>query len=205
MLNTKRRSFRDEVTQLKRDRIIETAADLFHRQGYANTTLDAVAEQMGFSKAFIYSNFGSKNDLLVEICIQGVARVHDAVEGVIKMRLDTRTTLALIVERYVSSVLQHQKLIAVHTREDKNLSETDAVRANDARRAFFHMLSDFIAKGRDEGVFETDDPLLSALTLGGSVTWMAFWYRDGGRLSQQDIAAQLTRSTMLMLGAVEKD
>ena len=198
-------NFRDEVAQLKRDRIVDTAAELFHKQGYANTTLDAVAERMGFSKAFIYSNFSSKPELLVEICIRGIAHVHEAVEGALNLRLDTRTTLALVVERYVSSVLKYQKYIAVHTREEKSLPPDEAIRANEKRREFFSMIADFIERGRDEGVFKSDDPLLSALTLGGSVTWMAFWYRDGGRLQPHDIASNITRSTMLMLGAADTE
>ncbi|WP_138422361.1 TetR/AcrR family transcriptional regulator [Maritimibacter alexandrii] len=197
--------FRDEVAQLKRDRIVDTAADLFYEHGYANTTLDAVAEQMGFSKAFIYSNFSSKPELLVEICIRGVAHVHEAVEGALNLRLDTRTTLALVVERYVSSVLKYQKYIAVYTREEKSLPADEAIRANEKRRQFFSMIADFIERGRDEGVFKSDDPLLSALTLGGSVTWMAFWYREGGRLQPHEIASNITRSTMLMLGAADAD
>ena len=174
-----RKTFRDEVAELKRDRILDTAARLFHERGYANTTLDQVAEEMGFSKALIYANFRSKTELLVAICEKGVAEVHVAVKGAIDLDLDTRATLALVVERYVTTVLQYQRYIAVYTREDKSLPPDDAQRANASRRAFFAMLARFIEKGRDEGVLKTGDPLLSALELGGSVTWMAFWYVDG--------------------------
>jgi len=36
-------SMRDLVSQLKRDRIVSAAVELFYRQGYAGTTLDEVA------------------------------------------------------------------------------------------------------------------------------------------------------------------
>ena len=199
-----RRTFRDEVAELKRDRILDTAARLFHQRGYARTTLDQVAEEMGFSKALIYANFRSKTELLVAICEKGVSEVHKAVQGALDLELDTRATLALVVERYVTTVLQYQRYIAVYTREDKALPAEDALRVNESRRAFFAMLAGFIEAGRDEGVLETGDPLLSALELGGSVTWMAFWYVDGGRLEPREIAAHVTRSTMMMLGATAR-
>ncbi|QFU08764.1 HTH-type transcriptional repressor KstR2 [Rhodobacteraceae bacterium THAF1] len=188
----------------KRERILDTAARLFHERGYAKTTLDQVAEEMGFSKALIYANFRSKTELLVAICEMGIAEVHKAVKGALDLGLDTRTTLALVVERYVTTVLKYQRYIAVHTREDKALPAEDAYRVNEARRAFFHMLAAFLERGRDEGTLSTSDPLLSALELGGSVTWMAFWFVEGGRLEPHEIAAHVTRSTLMMLGAAER-
>jgi AcrR family transcriptional regulator len=47
-----------------RQQILEAAAELFLRDGYANTSIDAVIERVGGSKRAIYSHFGGKDDLL---------------------------------------------------------------------------------------------------------------------------------------------
>ncbi|HEY1140456.1 MAG TPA: TetR/AcrR family transcriptional regulator [Lysobacter sp.] len=47
-----------------RQQILEAAGELFLRDGYANTSLDAVIERVGGSKRAIYSHFGGKDDLL---------------------------------------------------------------------------------------------------------------------------------------------
>jgi len=197
-------TFRDEVAALKRQRILDSAADLFYRQGFANTTLDAVAEQLGFSKALIYANFSSKPELLAAICERGVAATHEAVSDALELGLDSRSTLKLAVDRYVTSVLTHQKDIAIYTREEKSLAPDDALRIGQLRRRFFMTIARFIERGNEEGVFVAPDPLMSALTLGGAVTWTVFWYRDNGRLDRRQVAREITRSAMLMLGAEQR-
>lgn len=46
-----------------RDRILETASDLFYRQGYQATGINEVIKQSGVAKATFYSHFPAKDDL----------------------------------------------------------------------------------------------------------------------------------------------
>lgn len=46
-----------------RERLIEVARELFLRDGFAATSLDRVAEEAGFSKGAVYSNFSGKERL----------------------------------------------------------------------------------------------------------------------------------------------
>jgi len=50
-----------------RQRLIEAAADLFHRQGYRSTSLDDVLEATGVARSNFYYHFESKRDLAVEV------------------------------------------------------------------------------------------------------------------------------------------
>lgn len=54
---------RAESRERTRAELIETARDLFLSDGYATTTLDRVAEEAGYSKGAVYSNFANKNEL----------------------------------------------------------------------------------------------------------------------------------------------
>ena len=47
-----------------RDRILETALDLFIEQGYDKTSLREVAERVGVTKAALYYHFSSKEDII---------------------------------------------------------------------------------------------------------------------------------------------
>jgi AcrR family transcriptional regulator len=53
--------------QLTRDTLIAAAADLFARRGFHAASLDEIAAAAGFTKGAIYSNFGSKEDLLLAV------------------------------------------------------------------------------------------------------------------------------------------
>lgn len=48
-----------------RDRIIETARDLFRRYGLRGIGVDAIAEAAGTNKMTLYRHFGSKDDLII--------------------------------------------------------------------------------------------------------------------------------------------
>jgi AcrR family transcriptional regulator len=50
-------------TEVKRNEIIEAAAEVFKDRGYHGTSMSAISEQLGGSKATIYSYFKSKEEL----------------------------------------------------------------------------------------------------------------------------------------------
>lgn len=88
-----------------KDRIIETANDLFYRQGYHQTGINQIIEESGVAKATFYSNFKSKEDLGVEYL-----RERD--------RIDTNATKDMVngikdpYDRYMSiiyGVLEYMK------------------------------------------------------------------------------------------------
>jgi AcrR family transcriptional regulator len=58
-----RRRTRREQAELNRERILAVARSVFLRNGYYAASIDEIAEEAGFSKGVIYSQFGSKADL----------------------------------------------------------------------------------------------------------------------------------------------
>jgi AcrR family transcriptional regulator len=62
-----RRRRRDERRRETRLLLLQAAAVLFARHGYHGVSLDAVADQAGFSKGAVYAHFSSKQDLLANL------------------------------------------------------------------------------------------------------------------------------------------
>jgi AcrR family transcriptional regulator len=58
---------RQRRRELTRDALIEAAAELFAHRGVHAASLDDIAAAAGFTKGAIYSNFGSKEDLLLAV------------------------------------------------------------------------------------------------------------------------------------------
>lgn len=52
------------VTTSVRDRILETAGDLFYREGVRAVGVDLIAEQSGVAKTSLYRHFATKDDLI---------------------------------------------------------------------------------------------------------------------------------------------
>jgi AcrR family transcriptional regulator len=66
------------VTLRPRERIINTARDLFRKHGIRGIGVDAIADAAGSNKMTLYRHFGSKDDLVVA-CLRDVAGEVDAI------------------------------------------------------------------------------------------------------------------------------
>ena len=51
----------------KRDRILQTANEIFARYGYDKTTLDDIGKKCGLNKASLYYYFSNKEDIYVQV------------------------------------------------------------------------------------------------------------------------------------------
>lgn len=56
---------RSQSQALTRERLMAAARMLFGRDGFAATSLDRIAEEAGYSKGAIYSNFGGKEEMFL--------------------------------------------------------------------------------------------------------------------------------------------
>lgn len=79
MTTSPTRLTRAESQAQTRARLVETARRMFLRDGYASTSLERVAEEAGFSKGAVYSNFQGKDDLCLAVLDSIQSEVADAV------------------------------------------------------------------------------------------------------------------------------
>jgi AcrR family transcriptional regulator len=61
---TTQRLSREEKKAQTRNKLLDAAATVFARKGFAGASLDDVAEEAGLTKGAVYSNFASKDDLI---------------------------------------------------------------------------------------------------------------------------------------------
>lgn len=61
------RQTRSEKKAANRERLLRAAERIVAKEGFARVSLDRVAETAGLTKGAIYSNFTSKEDLLLEV------------------------------------------------------------------------------------------------------------------------------------------
>lgn len=54
---------REQSRARTRERLLASAAVVFTREGYAGASIDRIAEEAGYSKGAMYSNFASKDEL----------------------------------------------------------------------------------------------------------------------------------------------
>lgn len=77
---------REESRALTRAKLLASAREVMAREGYENASVDRIAEEAGFSKGAFYSNFGSKEDIFLELLeghsLQDVAEIRGLIGDV---------------------------------------------------------------------------------------------------------------------------
>ena len=63
---------RAEQVERNRTAVLDAARRVFLDRGYGGATVDAIADEAGFSKGVVYSQFGSKADMFMELLEQRI-------------------------------------------------------------------------------------------------------------------------------------
>lgn len=176
---------RTEVQEFKRRRILEEARELFFAHGYESTTLDAIADALNVTKPFLYSYFRNKSEILNAICEIGITKSIGALDEALATKLPPKEKLRLIVENVTTIIIRNQKYIVVYIREEKNLEAREARHLIGLRRDFDQRLAKLLEDGVASGDFDVENPLMTAVSIGGLLTWVANWYRPGRHLQTE--------------------
>ena len=146
-----------------RDQIIEAADDHFSRYGFGKTTVADLAKAIGFSKAYIYKFFESKQAIGEAICSKCLGTVTSAVyEALAESKSATeklRRLLRTITEKTTEIAFEDQKLyeIAAYSCAEMWPSATAYLEEVSV------ILAGIIQEGRASGEFERKTPLDEAV------------------------------------------
>ena len=184
-------TLKDEVTDFKRRRIREEACRLFYQEGYENATLEAVAKKLQITKPSIYQHYANKGELLFDICKTGISLSLEAVEQAVVLRVTSLQRLVALIESVLRIIFDYQEFIVVYTREEKHLDRAQARAIRELRSAFDHKLGTLLAEGDSADELSVEDPVLTATTIGGIMTWVSLWYSPSGKRTQIEIMTHI--------------
>ena len=142
-----------------RNQIVVAATEHFSRYGYEKTTVSDLAKAIGFSKAYIYKFFESKQaigELICANCLGQIeAEVRAAIDQADQPPEKLRRLFKAIVEASLRLFFQDRKLYeiaasAVTERWRSTLVYEERIQA---------LLRDILQQGRQSGDFERKTPL----------------------------------------------
>jgi len=142
-----------------RDQIVVAATEHFSRYGYEKTTVSDLAKAVGFSKAYIYKFFESKQaigEMICANCLRQIeTEVRAAVEEADRPPEKLRRMFKAIVEASLRLLFQDRKLYeiaasAASERWQAALAYEERIQA---------LLREILQEGRQTGDFERKTPL----------------------------------------------
>ncbi|BAK76965.1 transcriptional regulator, TetR family [Pseudogulbenkiania sp. NH8B] len=150
---------RGPVDHSVREQIVEAAGEHFSHYGYEKTTVSDLAKAIGFSKAYIYKFFDSKQAIGEAICSKTlsaiVVAVEEAVAGASTPTEKFRRMFKALVATGVSLFFNDRKLY--------DIAAYSAGEGWPSARAYCEriqqILTEIVREGRESGEFERKTPL----------------------------------------------
>jgi AcrR family transcriptional regulator len=175
----------------KRDAEVEAAAaKVFYAHGYADATVQGVADELGILKGSLYHYIDSKEDLLFRL----FEKVHGEVEGIIgevvaAEGLDPLQRLSLYVRLQVVHNLNDLQRISIYYRELDRLGPERRAAIVAWRRVHENFVAGLIGEAQEQGLADTsvDAGLLSNCVF-ATLIWPYHWFRSGVDGAAEDVA-----------------
>ena len=192
-----------ERRENRRDEILRAAQDLFHRKGYANTSLDDIARAVGIKREGLYYYFPNRTQILITIIKPLGLQLRDRVREILesdaspedKMRQTVKNHLMRFENRFAESKI---------TLRDDYFAENEVVLAEmqPIWDEYEKLWVAIIQEGQDKDVFDvTLDPRLAHLGILGLCNWVARWYKPGTSTPVPDLIAMYNRMVLRSLQA----
>ncbi len=188
----------------KQTAILDAAAAVFMRLGFAGTSLDEISDNYGATKGIIYYHFRNKTTLFFAVQRRAMELTRAAVEPVAMGPGPARDRLyrmsfahaLLLMERldYLRVAAQGVEFhLGSRTTADEREEITRITAMRDANEKFY---VDIVTQGIAAGEFRAVDPRISVKALLGALNWTSRWYhpRKGEtRADRERLAEELAQ------------
>lgn len=175
-----------------RTRILDAAAQVLSRKGYAGTRLTDVATVAGVQAPAIYYYFSSRDDLVAEVMWEGAHRVRTHVEEELATRADASPLDRILaaVEAHLRCELQISDYTTASVRNAGQVPEALRVRPAEEEAAYSRVWRDLFHTAQDAGQLRADlDVNVFRLLLLGSMNWAVEWWNPRTRTLDELVRA----------------
>jgi AcrR family transcriptional regulator len=172
----------------RRQEMVFAAAKVFAERGFDQTTMQDLASSMGLATGALYHYFGSKEQLLINICDQLMEPLLSTAREIALSDQAPRERLRALVRLWVACVIEHRHHMRVFQQERHAIETGPQWRGvRESRKAFERLVEHALDEARAKAITGIDNRL-ALVALLGMVNHTAQWYQPRGRFSPSEIA-----------------
>lgn len=169
-------------------RVRAAALKLFAKGGYAAVSMRAIAAEVGVQAGALYNYTPDKQSLLFDLMqahmTELLAQLPEAGGQ------EPLAQLQDFVAFHIGFHADRSDEIFIAYMELRNLSPENFARIEAMRRLYEDRLQSILRDGVAAGVFQVADTKIATLAIIAMLTGVNTWFRDGGRLSLEEVSAQ---------------
>ncbi|HYA99527.1 MAG TPA: TetR/AcrR family transcriptional regulator [Ktedonobacteraceae bacterium] len=185
--------------RLTQKAIVDTASELFARDGFGATSLDDIAAVLGATKGALYYHVKNKEEILRLIFLTVLTASEEPLQHIAEADLAPLEKLRSAVEHQAAVAADRSPAMIVFYREHPHLTGPFAKEIILRKKAYERYFAQIIEEGQMTGVFKLHvDPKIVSYGLLGMCNWMSEWYRPDGQFTHQQIST--TFANMIVNG-----
>jgi TetR/AcrR family transcriptional regulator len=155
-----------------RARILAAAAEVFAEIGLSGARVDEIAARAGVNKAMLYYHVGDKDKLYATVLTDTVARVPPALHAAIANADTAAEKLQCVLDTLASLPKSNPHFVPIMLREIASGGATLPDEMLMRMAGIFRVVADVLAEGVQNGEFRATDPLLTHVSLIGSMIFL---------------------------------
>jgi len=179
--------------EVKRDAVLQTAAQLYLEMGYRKTSMSLLAARLKITKPALYYYFRNKEELLVECYRAGIESIEGALKGAIDYQGNGLQKVESYIRSYATAIVTFDFGRCVATLDDSELSAQSRRQVRDLKRRIDAAVRGYIEEGIADGSIANCNSKMASFAIAGAINWIGTWYRPNGSLREEEIVSEFTR------------
>jgi AcrR family transcriptional regulator len=180
----------DKMTERSaRERLFDTAADLFWQKGFAATTTREIAGALGVQQASLYHHMASKEDLVYRICLSSLEQFLAEVPSAVNAIGCPLERVRVMVRAHLAVLLRYQKRNVTLLTELRSLSTGHRKEVLALRDEYERFVRSTLENAQSASLIRSDVPVkYLGLALISILNHAALWFRKNQALQEDRLA-----------------
>lgn len=182
-------------SEISQKRVLDAAAKIFRDNGYAGTTMRAIADEADLKAGSIYYHYKSKDELISAVLDLGIHAVTNTVRTALDAlpeNASARERIETAIHAHLSAIIDYGDYALATRRVFGQAPEGIRVKNMRLRDHYGTIWQDILTDARDRGEFRPDANItLARLFILGALNWTVEWFKPGGR-TIDEVAREFT-------------
>jgi len=156
-------------SEVRRERILESALDVFSQRGYRDAAMDEIATESETSKGGLYFHFPNKQTIFVALLDRMAALLMTRAESAILAESDPMARIDVALEVVLSTFGSHRRLTRLFLVDAVGAGRELNEKMLEIRREFSEMIARHLQDGVTSGAIPPIDVRVAAMAWFGAI------------------------------------
>ena len=194
---------RKELTQMRQKQILDVAAGVFSKKGFARTHVDEIANLAGLGKGTVYRYFKDKKSLFLSVVDRGLESLKDLVLEAMAKEKEPLDKIKKAIEAYLKFFEKHSTLIGILIHEQSEFQNRIQKRYFDRYYEHINKMEEVFRQGIAKGRIKKIDVKGAVGILTNMLNGLVYMWQIEGR--KYPIAEKLPMLLKIYFTGIARD